>query len=550
MPHRFGFHAVMFALWIATAPVGASAANDPIKVLVADLDNQIGQAPAGSRTAAKLALIKKRAQALEPDCLMKADGQAVPRGDATPSCSQAVEQLRKLFKAVSEQQDSPDDEGSVMKAAAEAQNEVDKRRAKAKDAFDRGDAGTAAAVSLRDFYLLGSGPDNASVVARARKWANAAETKPRELRRAVTAAQAEADRLVALAVERRKCSPPFEPCVEKLLAGGLVAKAALELQLKIADEADEALSLAKRGLESLLANPASNLARLDSDVAFRALLESNPDVKSFFGGGAAGFSAGVAGSNVSFRYVIDQSGSWIGRRNRLTLIFSAPTNNNGVTNFASTVDGLQNLNTVKLGWQLTNAPFEFPGTGTLNDFAVGLSAGQKSINYLLVDGTTPTKAASNKKSVVTLELGVSWAFLANPKSKWKTLTVLGHSTQRGYKSADAETRCPVDPATTTAGLATCYTGSWGEPTRSTDRLISLEVRQHMPAFDLGLKIKQNLKNDKVDAEVPIYLIRNIPDQAEKTPFTAGISLGRSTGDKGLRWGLFVTAPLSFGKPER
>jgi hypothetical protein len=542
---------VISALWLATGFATASQ-PDTATSFIADLDKQIAATTAGTRPALKLEWLKQRAVLLQQR-VCRTDGAGAATAAKPPSrdCARALASLVELQKAVAIQKDTELDDGAISELAAGAQVKLDKLRLKAKDALERGDSGTATAIDLPAYDDLGSGAGKAKVQARARIWARDAQSKPRELRQAIALAQDEADELVDMALDRRECGRDDRACIDRQVARGQVAQSALELQLAKAEAADKALSEAKLGLQSLKAKPRSEDQDLKTDVAFRALLDSNPDVKSFFGGGAVGFSAGAADSTVTLRYAIDQDGSWLGRRNRLSLIFTAPTNKDGVTNFVSSgADALRNLTSAKLAWQLTNAPFVLPGTGTLNDFAVGLSVAQDTRKYYVLDPTNPTKPNETSNSFTVPGLSIKWAFLANPTKAWKTLLVFGHDTQRGYKNGVSETRCPTDPAATAPALVSCYTGVWGAPTRQTTQLVGLELRQHMPAFDLGLKVKQNLKNDKVDAEIPIYLIRNIPDQAEKTPFTAGVSLSRSTGDKGVKWGLFVSAPLSFGKPDR
>jgi hypothetical protein len=447
----------------------------------------------------------------------------------------------------------PPPEAVMLKAARDAQAKVDKLRAKFESAYERGDAGTSVAIDLNDYSRVGSGADRATVSAEVRRWAQEAERLPRTFRRSLSSAQAEADKLVKAALSYLDCEEPDRyQCRQEPLVTGLIAKLAFDQQHGAAEKADADLSTAAYGLAVIKQQPDIRPEHLPAAVAFRKLLDSNPDVASYFGGDAVGITAGAKDSNLSFRYVWEGDGKWLGRLNRSSLVFSAPTNKDksGVTRFADSTDALQNLASVKYGFQLTNMPFRLPLTGTLNDFGVSLAAAQDSRSYYLSDSATPLQVTEIKKSYVVLSLGVKWVFLANPTSDYKTLLVFGHDTQRSHKNSDVQTRCPVDPAATTAALVGCYTGSWGAPTRTYSRLVSLEIRQHMPAFDIGLRIKQNLSNDKIDAEVPFYLFRTNDGSAKKNPFAAGIVLSRSSGEAGLKWGVFVSAPLQFLRPDR
>lgn len=480
-----------------------------------------------------------------------ADAPAQPRWKAL------IELARKAQTACARAPGSADCRGAlkfieadVLKAAAESQDRVDKLREKDKTKFERGDAGTAAAIGLPAYDDPSQSADRGAVSEQARRWARAAQQRPRDLSRSISKAQDKANALVEIGLARRECESKDSACVERLVLQGLSELFDFEQHVAEADLADKQLSEAALGLDIVKAQPGISRKALGEAVAFRQLLQANPDVKSFFGGDAVGFSAGSADSTLSLRYVMDLDGAVIGRRNRLSLIFTAPTDKSGSARLVDSVDKLKNLTSVKLGWQLTNAPFQLPGTGTLNDFALGLSAAQDSRSYYTADAATPTTASKVDKSHTALSLSVRWAFLAHPESRWKTLMVFGHDSQRSFKNGDEETRCPVDPATSAPGLVGCFTGSWGAPVRSYSRLATLELRQHMPAFDIGLKLKHDLKTDKVDAEIPIYLIRNIPDDAKTTPFSAGVSLSRSSGDAGVKWGVFVSTPLSFGKPGR
>lgn len=502
-----------------------AAASDSLAGFVRDLEGRIAAAGADAPAPPRWRELLDLARKAQTECA---------RAPGGPACTGALKMI----------------EADVLKASAEAQDRVDKLRVKYKTAFERGDAGTAVAIGLPRYDDLGQGPDAVGVGEAARRWARSSQGEPAVLRKAISNAQQTADKLVELALARRECPIADNACVEPKVLDGLSALVDFERHVADADKADKRLSEAALGLEIIKSEPKISRTDLGRAVAFRQLLDANPDVKSFFGGDAVGFSAGSADSTLSFRYVMDLDGALIGRRNRVSLVFAAPTDKNGSARLVDSVDKLKNLTSVKLGWQLTNAPFELPGTGTLNDFALGLTAAQDSRSYYTTDAAAPTTATKVEKSYTALSLSARWAFLAHPESRWKTLMVLGHDGQRSFKNGDLETRCPVDPSTGAPGLVGCFTGSWGAPVRSYSRLMTLEVRQHMPAFDIGLKLKHDLKTDKLDTEIPIYLIRNIPDDAKKTPFSAGISLSRSSGDTGIKWGLFVSAPLSFGRPER
>jgi hypothetical protein len=435
---------------------------------------------------------------------------------------------------------------AVLKGAKDAQDTVDKWRAKAKDAYDQGDRATASALAL---------PSNASMgfegtVENAKRWVRHAQTQPRELKNAVSAAQKAADKLVEVVLARRKCKDADEECLTRNLVRGEVAKKIFDLQIARAEAAHLRLNDAELGLAVVKDNPRIDETALQKDFAFRKLLNDNPDVKSFFGGDAVGVSAGSdsADSTLSFRVVKDLDGSVLGRRSRLSLIFTAPTNKGSVTRFVDSADALKNLRAIKLGWQLTNAPFSLPGVGLLNDFAVGVGAGQDPHTYFLVDPADPNKAIEQKHKYSAVSLSIRWAFLINPTSEdYKTLLLLGLDRQRSYEDGDTETRCPSSSA---PGLVPCYQGAWGEPAKTFSSVLGMEVRQHMPAIDIGLKLKHNRKTHVLDVEVPIYLARLFNNDKEKSPFSAGITLSRSTGEKGLSWGLFVSTPLQFSKPDR
>lgn len=497
---------------------------------------------------------------------------------ATPAVSAAgVERLRTLrseqargeadiarqtraLQAVKAQAVKPGDpppKAVVLQAAAQAQDKVDKLRSQFKSAYDRGDGSTAAALSTGPYERLGSGADQSAVGQAARAWADEARQLPGQIRQALSQAQAEADRLVEAALAFKACEDiDGTACADTratALLDGVIAKTAFDEHHRVAGEKDKALSTATFGLEVIKSQPDIDPQNLPAALAFRRLLDSNADVQSYFGSDAVGVTAGAADANLSFRYVMNLDGkTLLNRRSRLSLIFSAPTNKDksGVTRFIDSADALKNLASVKLAWQLTNAPFKLPAIGTLNDFGIAVAAAQDSRSHYTVDSSTPTLATEVKKNYTAVSLGLRWVFLMNPESDYKTLLVLGHDSQRSFKSGDVQTRCPTDPATATAGLVGCYTGTWGAPVRSTSRVVGIELRQHMPAFDIGLKLKQNLGNDKIDAELPLYLLRTHDGSAKKNPFSAGVVLSRSSGEPGLKWGLFVSLPLAFVRPER
>ncbi|RVU47202.1 hypothetical protein [Rubrivivax rivuli] len=463
-------------------------------------------------------------------------------------------QLSSLKEAASKLKPTdPPPEAVMLKAARDAQAKVDKLRAKFQTAYERGDTGASVAIDLNDFSRVGTGADRATVSAEVRRWAQDAERLPRTFRKSLSAAQAEADKLVKAAITYLACEEPGRyACQQEPLVTGMIAKLAFDQHHDAADKADADLSTAAYGLAVIKQQPDIRPEQLPGAVAFRKLLDSNPDVKSYFGGDAVGITAGAQDSNLSFRYVWEGDGKWLGRLNRSSLVFSAPTNKDksGVTRFADSTDALQNLASVKYGFQLTNMPFRFPAIGTLNDFGFSVAAAQDTRSHYLSDPATPVQVTKVEKSYVVVSLGVKWVFLANPTSDYKTLLVFGQESQRRYKNSDVQTRCPVDPTGTAATLVGCYTGSWGAPKRTYGRLVSLEIRQHMPAFDVGLRIKQDLETDKVDAEVPFYLFRTNDGSAKKNPFAAGIVISRSSGEAGLKWGVFVSAPLQFLRPDR
>ncbi len=503
-------------------------------------------------TRARLQLLLEAAVARLTGCLPKhKQGEpSVNEGEERDRCEFASPALKVVLSQLDPKPGDPPPDAVMLLAATKAQDQVDKLRVKAKDAYDRGDRATAIAIELPEYSSLGAGADRAAVEKNVREWARLGRENPRKLKQAVGAAQRVADRLVSAALELRMCDPQERACADRPLVIGLVANAIFVQYVKRANDMDEQLSAADLGLSEVKKRPRIGNEELKDAVAFRKLLESNPDVNSFFGAEAVGFRVSTIASTVSLRYVHDSDGNVLGRRNRFSLIFSAPTNKDGVARFVDSADALNNLAQVKAVWQLTNAPFKLPGIGTLNDFALGITAAQDVRSYFVEDAANPIKPTEFKKSFVVPSVGIRWAFLANPTSDYKTLLLLSYDAQRRFKNGVEETRCPRDPSSTTAGLARCFTGSWGEPVRVFSRLLGFELRQHMPVFDIGLKVKQDLASDKVDVEIPLYLIRSTSNASTTAPFAAGISVSRSKGDAAPRWALFVSAPLSFSKPDR
>jgi hypothetical protein len=457
-------------------------------------------------------------------------------------CKVAMAALRDVLRRPEPAVDDAARVSPVLKTAIDAQDAVDKLREKAKDAYDRGDRATAIAMDLPSYESMGFEITRAN----AKLWAERAQSQPAELKRAVRAAQAEADQLVRLALERRTCGAD-QACLGRTLLNGEIAKEVFDRHVKRATEANDRLSEAEFGLAAVREDPNIRETPLKNDIAFRKLLNDNPDVKSFFGGDAAGVSAGpgAADSTVAFRIVKDFKGS---SRTRMSFIVTAPTNKDKSASFINSADAFKNLASVRVALQRTNKPFELLGLGPVNDFAVGLTAAQDSRSYYLVDANDPTMANKHERNFSAVGLGIRWALLFNPASDYKTLLLFGYDRQRSYVSDPSEVRCR--PPSTTPALLNCYEGIWGEPVKTFSSVLGMEVRQHTPAFDVGLKLKHNRKTEKLDVEIPLYLTKLFDTNKEKTPYSAGISLSRSTGDKGLTWALFVSTPLQFSKPDR
>lgn len=439
----------------------------------------------------------------------------------------------------------------LTKAAAEAQTVVDGLRKKAAKVYDIADPATANAVGL-PYGKLGPVNDKAEaedVHKSALVWGRSALDAPAEVRSAVRAAQQAANRLVEEALAMNQCPADDAACVATHAAAAKAAQVALDDRKTAAERLYKDLETAGFGLAALESNHQFNAKLLRQQVDFRRVLDTNPDVKSYFGGDAIELSAGNAEGNSSIRWTIPlKSVSDSFRAYRLSLIGTTPTGDGQRTELWNSADKLTGKTRLDVVFQNTNPAFHLGSRNYVNDLAFGVSVARSEHSYLLPTDK-PTELKPVDQTYSDYGLGVKWAFLQTFEKR-KGLLILSLNRQWAHTASEEEAsiRCPIDPQATVAGLATCTQGILGAPTRKATWLWGLDYR-YSGKFDIGLNLKRS-NDHKTSVDVPIYLVRNKDDEENGMPFSGGISLGWKTGASGLRWGVFVSAPLSFSKPPR
>jgi hypothetical protein len=129
--------------------------------------------------------------------------------------------------------------------------------------------------------------------------------------------------------------------------------------------------------------------------------------------------------------------------------------------------------------------------------------------------------------------GINFGFFP-PGSE--TFFVLAAEWQDGYKASPAATSCrnSTDP------VLACVTGSLAAPASEVRHLLSAEMRGYLPkpAVGLSLRVAHDLRNDRTEVDLPVYLLKSVDGQ-----LTGGLRLGW-TSEEHFNLGVFVGVPLS------
>lgn len=432
---------------------------------------------------------------------------------------------------------------ALLLEAAQAQDAVDKLRAKAAKAYDQGDLATAAVLTTKPATT--PGVKAAALQGSATEWTAQALTHPRQARREVAQAQTAADLWVRQSIELQACETAATPnpkqphCQQLQFEAASQAKLAFEQAKATAMATLKALDTAQYGLETRKLDPDASPQAINNAIELRKLLQSNPDVKSFFGADGIALSASAAGANAVIRKTWGDN--TLTGNNRFSFIASTPKSGSGLSGFVDEADQLKNKTSLALAWSRTRSETRLISNAIV-DYSLGLTWARDERSYL--EATTPLSLVEHKATFDDWAVNSQLAALLPGQNN---LLLLNASKQRVRKDGPSATRCPVDPLLGPS-LATCTTGPLGMPKRAYDTVFSLEYRSVFDNFGLGFKATHSRRDDKLTLDMPVYFIR---DQGhEKTPLTGGINLSWTKDGTGLKVGIFIAAPLGLSRPER
>lgn len=463
----------------------------------------------------------------------------------------------------------------LLKTASEVQQKLDDLRAKTAKVYDVADPATAVAIKLPAYGSLGKqgDPDRDEVVKAAHRAGEAAQNLPGRVKQEVLQAQRAANHLVDHARKLRACLPPttavaadeaqYQSCLQLHWGAAQLALAGYNQHTKEATQSWADLELAGRQLAVLDGHKDASWKELKGEVSLRKILDENPNVRSFFGTDAAGVSAGSSGNVATFRYTLQnrRAQNDLLRNTRLTLIGSTPLSDQGLTSVYNTADKLANKTKVSLALQSTRESAhlvkEPDSLGhVLHDYAVGLSVTQDSRKYLVArtpDSDNPLGWADKKGSYYGAGLTADWVLLLDEKSK--TLVKLSFERQGAMTDAATIKQCVFSTATSLIDTGKCIEGPNAAPSREWGNLLEFGLRRQFSLLNdkpvnIGLSVKHSLKDHTTDVELPLYFNFAGTQDDPKNPITGGLVLNWSSGSPGLKWGFFVSTPLSFARPER
>lgn len=427
------------------------------------------------------------------------------------------------------------DINELLQKAAKAQDAVDKLRAKAAGAYDQGDAATTAVLTTKPTQ----GKPDEALTALAKTWTEAALGHPKQARDQVWLAQTAADTLVKRSLELQACSTEDTACQRMQFGAAAEANLTFEKARLAAKATLDALDRAQFGLESRKFDPDASVQAIDNAIELRKLLQSSPDVKSFFGDDAIGLSAANAGANATVRWTMGNT-QLLGK-DRFTLIASTPKSDSGLSGFVDEADKLKNKTTLAAVWHRTRSENRLLGNAIV-DYSLGVTWARDERTYL--QASSPLSLVKTKAAFNDWALNGQFAALLPGN---KNLLLMSLDAQRVREDGRAAIRCPVDPGAD-PGLVTCTSGPLGPPTRAYNRVLSLELRSVFDKFGLGFKATHSREDNKLTLDMPVYLMRDL-DNA-KTPLTGGINFSWTKDGTGLKVGVFISAPLTLAKPDR
>ena len=423
----------------------------------------------------------------------------------------------------------------LLLKAAGAQAAVDKLRAKAAGAYDQGDAATAAVLATEP----PQGKPDEALAASAKTWTKAALDHPRQARDQVRSTQTAADSLVKKSLELRACAAEDTVCQRLHFDAAAEASLSFEKARLAAKATLDALDTAQFGLESRKFDPNASVQAIANAIELRKLLQSNPDVKSFFGEDAIGLSATNAGTNATIRWTMGNT-QLLGK-DRFSLIASTPKSDSGLSGFVNEADKLKNKTTLAAIWHRTRSENRLFGNAIV-DYSLGVTWARDERTYF--EASSPLKLVETKVAFNDWAVNSQFAALLPGNNNMLLMTL---AKQRVREDGKAAIRCPVDPGLT-AGLVTCTSGPLGPPTRAYNQLSSLELRSVFDKFGLGFKATHSREDNKLTLDMPVYLVRDL-DNA-KAPLTGGINFSWTKDGTGLKVGVFISAPLTLEKPDR
>ncbi|MBN8487817.1 MAG: hypothetical protein J0M20_08860 [Burkholderiales bacterium] len=535
----------------------ASKASDCLVAL--DSDAVLAKADPSSPTLAQLVQQSLDAQARCDKSTSEAAAAEAALANARQTLRTVAQQLVAAASSSpgTSVSTAPGPQAKVFVRAAEMDDQVVKLQAAADAAKATGNTAIDAALKVR------IAPKASPVLTqRYDTWTTDARTLPQRLKtEEAPALQAAADSTRRLALEAHKS------CLGKTgeACQTTPAYAAAEASLKDYDTAlaastktKDSLDTARFGLEALARIAPDKQEdpqikwdkRLARDIEFRRLLNTDPDIKSFFAGDALGFSAAKVGTDATLRYTMNWG--WDTLVNRLTVLGTVPASAATTSTPLRSTDGLAGKAVLGLAYQRTSPGFlsEFPNL--IYDVSVGAKVARAPLSYLLADANGVYGEVH--QSFVDPEAFVSVAGLFFSDDRPDHMMTLTYREQRvhGYKNASdgVKLRCLDDPQRPSGKPLDCITAGLGAPTLLPNRLLSLDMRFDFGKFALAPRLTRSFTARSTAVDLPLYFIRNKADKTS-TGFTGGVSLGWDSARAGINWGLFVSTPLSFSpsKPE-
>jgi hypothetical protein len=117
-----------------------------------------------------------------------------------------------------------------------------------------------------------------------------------------------------------------------------------------------------------------------------------------------------------------------------------------------------------------------------------------------------------------------------------TLFTAGFEYRSKYKAADAETRCP---ASSGSDPTKCKTGAFALPGKTTQKLLTAEMRRSIGTKAMSLKVGYDFESDEWSGDLPIYLV-----SSSSGALNGGIRAGYQDG-KPWQFGVFVSSSFTL-----